>query len=33
MANGIAPPFFPTTGSVVGVLSGINDRPNWQQTL
>ena len=33
MASGIAPPFFPTIGTVVGILSGVNDRPNWQQTL
>jgi hypothetical protein len=32
MARGMAPPFFPTIGSLVGMVSGINDRPNWQQT-
>jgi len=32
MGRGIAPPFFPTIGSVTSSLAGINDRPNWQQT-
>jgi hypothetical protein len=32
MGKGMAPPFFPTIGSVIGNLTGINDRPNWQQT-
>jgi hypothetical protein len=32
MAKGMAPPYFPTTGKVVGTLTGITDRPNWQQT-
>lgn len=31
MGRGMAPPFFPTISSVVGILSGVNDRPNWQQ--
>jgi hypothetical protein len=31
MGRGIAPPFFPTLGSVTSVLAGVNDRPNWQQ--
>ncbi|HSB77203.1 MAG TPA: hypothetical protein VLM91_00340, partial [Candidatus Methylomirabilis sp.] len=32
MGRGMAPPFFPTIGSVISILSGANDRPNWQQT-
>lgn len=32
MGRGMAPPFFPTIGSVISVLSGVTDRPNWQQT-
>lgn len=32
MGKGMAPPFFPTIGNVVSVLSGVNDRPNWRQT-
>ncbi len=32
MGKGLAPPFFPTIGSVIGNVTGINDRPNWQQT-
>jgi hypothetical protein len=32
MGKGQAPPFFPTIGSVVSLLSGVTDRPNWQQT-
>ncbi len=32
MAQGMVPPFFPTTGKVIGTLNGVTDRPNWQQT-
>jgi len=32
MGKGMAPPFFPTTGSLISTLTGANDRPNWQQT-
>lgn len=32
MGRGMAPPFFPTIGNVIAILSGVNDRPNWQQT-
>jgi len=32
MGTGIAPPFFPTAGAVISTATGINDRPNWQQT-
>jgi hypothetical protein len=32
MARGMSPPFFPTIGSLVSMLSGLNERPNWQQT-
>jgi len=32
MSRGMAPPYFPTTGKVVGTVIGITDRPNWQQT-
>lgn len=32
MGRGIAPPFFPTIGTVTSMVSGLNDRPNWQQT-
>ena len=32
MGRGMAPPFFPTIGRVISILSGLNDRPNWQQT-
>jgi hypothetical protein len=31
MAQGMAPPYFPTTGKVIGTLTGLTDRPNWQQ--
>jgi hypothetical protein len=31
MGRGMAPPFFPTIGTVTSLPSGINDRPNWQQ--
>jgi hypothetical protein len=31
MSQGMAPPYFPTTGKVVRTLTGITDRPNWQQ--
>jgi len=30
MAQGMAPPYFPTTGKVIGTLTGVADRPNWQ---
>jgi len=32
MAQGMAPPYFPTTGKVIRTLIGITDRPNWQQS-
>jgi hypothetical protein len=32
MKRGNAPPFFPTTGKVVGTVFGLNDRPTWRQT-
>jgi hypothetical protein len=32
MANGMAPPYFPTTGKVIRSLNGLTDRPNWRQT-
>jgi hypothetical protein len=32
MANGMAPPYFPTTGRVIRSLNGVTDRPNWRQT-
>jgi hypothetical protein len=32
MSQGMAPPYFPTTGKVIGTVTGITDRPNWQQT-
>jgi hypothetical protein len=32
MGQGMAPPFFPTSGRLVGTISGIDARPNWQQT-
>ncbi len=32
MSQGMAPPFFPTTGKVIGSLNGLTDRPNWRQT-
>ena len=31
MGRGMAPPFFPTIGKATTALTGINDRPNWQQ--
>jgi len=31
MAKGMAPPFFPTTGRAISTLTGLTDRPNWQQ--
>jgi hypothetical protein len=30
MGRGMAPPFFPTLGTAISTLSGVNDRPNWQ---
>jgi hypothetical protein len=30
MAQGMAPPYFPTTGKVIGTLTGLTDRPNWR---
>lgn len=32
MGRGMAPPFFPTTGTVTSAHAGLHDRPNWQQT-
>jgi hypothetical protein len=32
MSQGMAPPYFPTTGKVKSTLTGVTDRPNWQQT-
>lgn len=32
MGKGMAPPFFPTIGTLISTLTGTNDRPNWQQT-
>ncbi len=32
MGQGKSPPFFPTIGKVVSTVSGVDDRPNWQQT-
>jgi hypothetical protein len=31
MKRGKSPPFFPTIGKVISTVSGLNDRPNWQQ--
>ena len=31
MAQGMAPPYFPTTGNVISALTGLTDRPNWKQ--
>ena len=32
MSRGMAPPYFPTTGKVISTLTGVTDRPNWQQS-
>jgi hypothetical protein len=32
MAQGMAPPYFPTTGKVVQGVTGLTDRPNWRQS-
>jgi hypothetical protein len=31
MRKGKSPPFFPTIGRVLSTVTGLNDRPNWQQ--
>ncbi len=32
VANGLYPPFFPTTGAIKNTPTGLTNRPNWQQT-
>jgi hypothetical protein len=32
MAQGMAPPYFPTIGNATSTLTGLTDRPNWRQT-
>jgi hypothetical protein len=32
MSQGMAPPFFPTTGPITSTPAGLASRPNWRQT-
>jgi len=32
MMQGMAPPYFPTIGNATSTITGVTDRPNWQQT-